>query len=196
MPTLSQALPSCDFKSGKVILQQTISPEQMGKLLATGKTDLLDKFVSMRTRRPFKAFLSWDAAAGKVNFEFEPSKYPARKTAGANTARAGASAGTQALAAASRAVAKAAKKPVAKKAKTRAPAAGKLPSAALAAVIGISPVSRPQAIQKVWAYVKEKGLQDAADKRNIHADPALTEVFGKPLINMFELAGLLGKHLS
>jgi DNA topoisomerase-3 len=31
----------------------------MSKLLATGKTDLLDKFVSMRTRRAFKAFLAW-----------------------------------------------------------------------------------------------------------------------------------------
>ena len=54
----------------------------MEKLLATGKTDLLDKFVSMRTRRAFKAFLAWDKEAGKVNFEFEPrtSKFPPRKT--------------------------------------------------------------------------------------------------------------------
>jgi DNA topoisomerase-3 len=51
------------------------------KLLATGKTDLLDKFVSMRTRRAFKAMLAWDAEAGKVNFEFAPSKFPPRKTA-------------------------------------------------------------------------------------------------------------------
>jgi DNA topoisomerase-3 len=39
--------------------------------------------VSNRTRRAFKAFLAWDAQAGKVAFEFEPrvSKYPPRKTA-------------------------------------------------------------------------------------------------------------------
>ncbi len=55
--------------------------EQMGKLLASGKTDLLDKFVSMRTRRPFKAMLAWDAEADKVGFEFAPSKFPPRKTA-------------------------------------------------------------------------------------------------------------------
>ena len=48
VPTAAQPTPSCDFKSGKVILQQTVEPEQMAKLLATGKTDLLDKFVSMR----------------------------------------------------------------------------------------------------------------------------------------------------
>jgi DNA topoisomerase-3 len=60
----------------------------MSKLLTTGKTDLLDKFVSNKTRRSFKAFLAWDNAAGKVAFEFEPraSKYPPR--AGAKTAAA------------------------------------------------------------------------------------------------------------
>lgn len=60
----------------------------MQKLLQTGKTDLLDKFVSNRTRRSFKAFLVWDGAAGKVNFEFEQrdSKYPPRKTAAAKRA--------------------------------------------------------------------------------------------------------------
>ncbi len=85
VPTAVQPTPSCDFKSGKVILQQTVEPEQVKKLLATGKTDLLDKFVSMRTRRAFKAFLAWDAKEGKVAFEFEPrtSKFPPRKTAAA-----------------------------------------------------------------------------------------------------------------
>jgi DNA topoisomerase-3 len=85
VPTAAQPTPSCDFKSGKVILQQTVEPDQVRKLLATGKTDLLEQFVSMRTRRAFKAFLAWDAQAGKVAFEFEPraSKFPPRKTAAA-----------------------------------------------------------------------------------------------------------------
>ena len=81
VPTLAQPTPSCDFKTGQIILQQPIEREQMRKLLESGKTDLLDKFVSMRTRRPFKAMLAWDAEAGKVNFEFAPSKFPPRKTA-------------------------------------------------------------------------------------------------------------------
>jgi DNA topoisomerase-3 len=78
----------CDFKSGKIILQQPITAEQFTKLLETGKTDLLENFVSNKTRRKFKAFLSWDAKAGKVGFEFEPraprvaaKKAPARKAA-------------------------------------------------------------------------------------------------------------------
>ncbi len=185
VPTAAQPTPSCDFKSGKVILQQPVSPEQMRKLLSTGKTDLLDKFVSMRTRRSFKAFLAWDKEAGKVNFEFEPreSKFPPRKTA----ARAAAP------------VKKAA--PAKKAAATKAPrkttaASGKAPSAALAAVIGDAPVSRPEATKKLWDYIKANGLQDAADKRKINADAKLAAVFGKPQVTMFEIAGLLGPHLA
>lgn len=85
VPTVRHPAPTSSFKVAKVILQQPIEREQMKKLLATGKTDLLDKFISNKTRRAFKAFLVWDAAAGKVGFEFEPraSKFPPRKTAAA-----------------------------------------------------------------------------------------------------------------
>ena len=75
---------TCDFKTGKVILQQTIEPAQVTKLLATGKTDLLEGFISNKTRRAFKAFLTYDRKEGKVVFEFEPraAKFPAKKAAG------------------------------------------------------------------------------------------------------------------
>lgn len=62
---------SCDFRSGKVILQQDISREQMEKLLTDGRTHLLDGFVSSRTNRKFKAFLVRQPD-GKIGFEFEP----------------------------------------------------------------------------------------------------------------------------
>jgi DNA topoisomerase-3 len=82
---------TCDFKSGKVILQQPITREQMGKLLATGKTDLLENFVSNKTRRKFKAFLTYDKKEGKVGFEFEPraAKTPAAKKTAAKKVAAG-----------------------------------------------------------------------------------------------------------
>jgi DNA topoisomerase-3 len=69
---------TCDFKTGKIILQQPVAPEEVTKLLATGKTSLLENFVSNKTRRKFKAFLAYDAKEGKVSFEFEPraSKFP------------------------------------------------------------------------------------------------------------------------
>jgi len=63
---------TCDFKSGKIILQQPVEPAQMQRLLATGKTELLENFVSNKTRRKFKAFLTFDPKEGKVVFEFEP----------------------------------------------------------------------------------------------------------------------------
>ena len=71
---------SCDFRSGKVILQQAVEPEQMKKLLATGRTDLLKDFVSSRTRRKFSAFLV-RGSDGKVGFEFEKRepKTPVKK---------------------------------------------------------------------------------------------------------------------
>ncbi len=74
---------TCDFKTGKVILTQPIEPAQVHKLLADGKTDLLENFVSNKTRRKFKAFLAYDKKEGKVVFEFEPraAKAPAKKAA-------------------------------------------------------------------------------------------------------------------
>jgi DNA topoisomerase-3 len=84
---------TCDFKSGKIILQQPVAREQMHKLLASGKTDLLENFVSNKTRRRFKARLAYDPKEGKVGFEFEPR--PARaavKTATQPTTEAAAKA--------------------------------------------------------------------------------------------------------
>ena len=68
---------SCDFRSGKIILQRAIEPEQMQKLLATGKTDLLHRFISKKGR-PFSAYLA-RGADGKVSFEFEPRAPKAAK---------------------------------------------------------------------------------------------------------------------
>lgn len=200
VPTQEQPTPSCDFKSGQIILQQPIEREQMQKLLATGKTDLLDKFVSMRTRRAFKAFLVWDAEAGKVNFEFEPraSKFPPRKGAAAKTAREPAAAyKTGAKAAKAPAAKKAAPaKAAAKKATNRKTGPGLKPSPELAAVVGNDPIARTEVIKRIWDYIKEHGLQDAKDKRTINGDAKLRAVFGKPQVTMFELAGIVGKHLS
>jgi DNA topoisomerase-3 len=200
VPTHAQATPSCDFKSGQIILQQPIERAQMSKLLATGKTDLLDKFVSMRTRRGFKAMLAWDAEAGKVSFEFAPSKFPPRKTAAKATGavktappRATTAKKAPARKVAAKPATKTAKPKVARKTST---AVGLQPSAALAAVIGSESVARPQVIKKLWDYIKANGLQDAANKRNINADAKLLAVFGKPQVTMFELAGIVGKHLG
>ncbi len=117
--------PSCDFKSGKVILQQPVSREQMTKLLETGRTDQLDGFVSNKTRRKFKARLAWSADEAKVVFEFEPrpgKPVPAKKVAAKGAPAATAAA--EPVAAAKKAPAKkaAAKTTSAKKAAKKAAA--------------------------------------------------------------------------
>ncbi|MEG2049011.1 MAG: SWIB/MDM2 domain-containing protein, partial [Comamonas sp.] len=141
-------------------------------------------------RRNFKAFLVWDAEAGKVNFEFEQreSKYPPRKTA------AGAAAKAPAKTAAAK-KAPAAKKAAAKTTARKPAAANYRPDAALAAVIGDGAVARTEVVKKVWDYVKAHNLQDPKDKRIIVADAKLLPVFGKDRIGMFELTGIVGKHL-
>jgi chromatin remodeling complex protein RSC6 len=70
------------------------------------------------------------------------------------------------------------------------------PSASLADVIGATPSPRTEVVSKIWVYIKEHNLQNPANKRNILADDKLMKVFGKKEITMFELAGIIGKHLS
>ncbi|MBU1358004.1 MAG: DNA topoisomerase III [Gammaproteobacteria bacterium] len=199
VPTEAQPTPTCDFKSGKIILQQPVEQEQIRKLLATGKTDLLDKFVSMRTRRAFKAFLVWNKDESKVSFEFEPrtSKFPPRKTftKAAPAAKGKTPAKTSAKTSPQAPAKKAAGKSAAPKA-PRKPGAGLKPSDALAAVIGPDPVARTEVIKKLWDYIKANGLQDKVNKRAINADAKLKPVFGKDQVTMFELAGIVGKHLG
>ena len=119
---------TCDFKTGKIILQQAVSAEEVTKLLSTGKTSLLENFVSNKTRRKFKAFLAYDRKEGKVSFEFEPraSKFPPKpaKAGAAAAAEAGAE-GQPAAKAATKVAAKVAVKAAAKKAPAKKAAAKK-----------------------------------------------------------------------
>jgi len=70
------------------------------------------------------------------------------------------------------------------------------PSAALAAVVGDKPLPRTEIVSKMWTYIKSKGLQDKANKRMVNADDKLKAVFGKSQVSMFEMAGLIGKHVK
>ncbi|KAB8043089.1 DNA topoisomerase III [Janthinobacterium aquaticum] len=117
---------TCDFRSGRIILQQEILPEQMAKLLNDGKTDLLPGFISQRTRRPFKAFLV-RGKDGKVSFEFEErkAKAPAKGKAAAEPE------GDEAAAPAKKVAVK--KAPAKKAAAVKKPAAKKAPAKKAAA---------------------------------------------------------------
>ena len=90
--------------------------------------------------------------------------------------------------------------PAADAPKKRAPNAAFMkpltPSAALAAVVGKEPLPRTEIISKLWVYIKEHNLQDPANKRMINADAKLKKIFDKPQVSMFEMAGLIGKHVK
>src|SRR5438128_7385940 len=74
---------TCNFRVSKMILQREIPKEQLQKLITTGKTDLLPRFVSKKGR-PFSAHLKLEN--GKVGFEFaerKPKKSAPRKAVAA-----------------------------------------------------------------------------------------------------------------
>jgi DNA topoisomerase-3 len=71
---------ACSFRCGRLILQKPVEPEQMRKLLASGRTDLLKGFVSRRSGRKFNAFLVM-GPGGEVGFEFEKKPTTAKRQA-------------------------------------------------------------------------------------------------------------------
>ena len=71
----------CTFRMGRQILKRDISVDQARKLIETGKTDLITKFISSKTNRPFDAFLKLEK--GKVGFEFPPREAKAGAKGGA-----------------------------------------------------------------------------------------------------------------
>ena len=98
------------------------------------------------------------------------------------------------------------KAPAKKVAAKKAPAKKRTPNAAfmkalklspaLQAVVGAAALPRTEIVSKLWVYIKKNGLQDKINKRMINADAKLREVFGKAQVSMFEMAGLIGKHVS
>ena len=137
-------------------------------------------------------------------------KAPAKKAAPAKKVAAKKAAPAKKVAAKTAAPAKkvAAKKaaPAKKAAVKAAPAKKRTPNAAfmkpltlspaLAAVVGDKPLPRTEIVSKLWVYIKAKGLQDKVNKRMINADDKLKAVFGKAQVSMFEMAGLIGKHVK
>ena len=146
------------------------------------------------------------ATAKKAPAKKAPAKKaaPAKKVAAKKAAPAKKVAAKKAAPAKKVAAKKAApaKKPAAKKApaKKRTPNAAFMKaltlSPALAAVLGDKPLPRTEIVSKLWVYIKANKLQDSINKRMINADAKLTAVFGKAQVSMFEMAGLIGKHVK
>ncbi len=165
---------SCDFRSGKIILQQEIAAEQMQRLLNEGRTDLLTGFVSSRTRRKFKAFLV-RGTDGKIGFEFEPR--PQKPEAKAAPAARGASkAGASGAGAADETSEDAAGKAAGKTSAAKA-SAGKVSAASAAgtAARGAAPGARKPAAKKPAAKkptARKPATKSPAAKKAAAAKPA------------------------
>ncbi|MCY3974696.1 MAG: type I DNA topoisomerase [Simkaniaceae bacterium] len=77
-------------------------------------------------------------------------------------------------------------------------ASGKRPlSEDLIAIVGEKELTRGGVMKKVWEYIKEHDLQNPEDKRQILPDAKLKKVCGgADEVGMFQLAGLLSKHIE
>ena len=127
------------------------------------------------------------APAKKAAAKKSPAKKaaPAKKSASAKTA-----------APARKAAAKKASAPAKKRTPNAAFMKAMTPSAALAAIIGATPVPRTEVTKKVWEYIKKNNLQDKAKRTMINADAKLKEIFKKAQVSMFEMTKLINGHLS
>lgn len=131
---------------------------------------------------------------------------PAKKAAPAKAAPAAAVKAAPAKKAAAKVAAPAPKAAAKKTAAKKAPATKRAvnaafmkaltPSSALAAIVGGKPLPRTEVVKQMWVYIKKHKLQDDVNKRLVNADAKLKEVFGKAQVTMFEMAGLIGKHLK
>lgn len=83
-----------------------------------------------------------------------------------------------------------------KKAKTTRKMAPSMLSKELQEFMGTEEATRGDVLKGIWAYIKEKKLQDEANKRLIHPDATLSKVFGtKEPFDMFKVAGMISAHL-
>ncbi|XP_078436237.1 upstream activation factor subunit UAF30-like [Wolffia australiana] len=62
-------------------------------------------------------------------------------------------------------------------------------------LLGVPEIPRTQALKQIWAYIKEKNLQDPDNKKIIVCDERLKKVFGgKDRVGFLEISGLLNPH--
>jgi chromatin remodeling complex protein RSC6 len=71
-----------------------------------------------------------------------------------------------------------------------------VPTPELAHVVGSKPLSRGDAMRRLWVYIKKHNLQDPANKRRVVADDVLRPIFdGHDSLDMFEMTAFVSRHL-
>ncbi|XP_074292929.1 uncharacterized protein LOC141619808 [Silene latifolia] len=61
---------------------------------------------------------------------------------------------------------------------------------------GETTLSRPEAVKRIWGYIKQNDLQDPSDKRQILCDEKLKELFEVDTFHGFSMSKYLKTHLS
>jgi chromatin remodeling complex protein RSC6 len=70
------------------------------------------------------------------------------------------------------------------------------PTPELAHIVGSKPLSRGEAMRKLWVYIRKHNLQDPQDRRRVRADDNLRPIFdGNESLSMFEMTAYVSKHL-
>ncbi|KAF2752824.1 SWIB-domain-containing protein [Pseudovirgaria hyperparasitica] len=65
----------------------------------------------------------------------------------------------------------------------------------LSELLGETQLSRPQVVKQIWAYVRERELQDPSDKRQIRCDNRMHAVFKTERVQMCTMNKILSRHL-
>ena len=66
----------------------------------------------------------------------------------------------------------------------------------LADIVGKKEASRAECVKQLWAYIKEKDLQDPKNKQYFKPDKKLAKIFGTDSIRGFGMVKFLKTHLS
>ncbi|PNY07645.1 upstream activation factor subunit spp27-like protein [Trifolium pratense] len=61
--------------------------------------------------------------------------------------------------------------------------------------VGAPEMARTEVVKQLWAYIREKNLQDPNNRQNINCDEPLRALFGVNSINMFQMNKVLTKHI-
>ncbi|KAH0732214.1 hypothetical protein KY289_003402 [Solanum tuberosum] len=62
-------------------------------------------------------------------------------------------------------------------------------------LVGEPELGRPEVVKKIWAYIREKNLQNPENKRKILCDEVLSGIFQVKSIDMFHMNKVLSKHI-
>ncbi|TAG11104.1 MAG: DNA topoisomerase III [Verrucomicrobia bacterium] len=85
IPSITTKKDPHGVRIGRSILQRELPAEQIVKLVAEGKTEVLKGFISNRTKKKFDAHLTFDLKTGAIGFDFPPR--PAKKAAAKKSAK-------------------------------------------------------------------------------------------------------------